>query len=122
MTRVPYVMETARSDIYSPDGSTPVAATTDFIASSLGSVDITGDATGTNGDVIAYSVAPSPDGSTFAWTVTGGTATIDPVAANTESVNVTFSSAATFSVQCVVTLAGDTDSPKTITKTVVISA
>jgi hypothetical protein len=121
MTRTPFVMETARSNIYSPDGSTPVAATTDFIASSLSGVDITGDATGSNGDAISYSVAPTPDGSTFAWTVTGGTATIDPVAANTESVEVTFSSAATFTVQCVVTLTGDTDSPKTVTKTVVIS-
>ena len=119
--RAPYVYETARSNIYSPDGSTPVGAAADFIASSLGGVDITGDATGSDGDVISYTVAPTPPGSTFAWTVTGGTATIDPVAANTESVAITFSSAATFTVQCVVTLAGDADSPKTITKTVVIS-
>jgi len=121
MTRTPFVMETARSNIYSPDGSTPVAATTDFIAETLSSVDITGDSTGSNGDVISYSVAPTPAGSTFAWTVTGGTATIDPVAANTESVKVTFSSAATFTVRCIVTLAGDADSPKTINKSVVIS-
>ena len=121
MTRTPFVMETARSNIYSPDGSTPVAATTDFTAKKLSGVDITGDATGSNGDVITYSVAPTPAGSTFAWTVTGGTATIDPVAANTESVAITFSSAATFTVRCVVTLTGDADSPKTITKTVVIS-
>tara|TARA_B100000530_G_C15716562_1_gene392118 strand:+ start:191 stop:556 length:366 start_codon:yes stop_codon:yes gene_type:complete len=121
MTRTPFVMETARSNIYSPDGSTPVAATTDFKAKALTGVDITGDATGSNGDVISYSVAPSPAGSTYAWTVTGGTATIDPVAADTESVAITFSAAATFTVQCVVTLTGDADSPKTITKAVVIS-
>ena len=121
MTRTPYVMETARSNIYNPDGSTPVAATTDFIAADLGGVDaITGDTTGSAGDVIAYSVAPTPAGSTFAWTVTG-TATIDPVAADTESVNITFTDAATYTVTCVVTLAGDADSPKTITSTVVIS-
>ena len=121
MTRTPFVMETARSNIYSPDGSTPVAAVSDFIAATLSDVDITGDDTGSNGDVITYSVAPSPAGSTYAWTVTGGTATIDPVAANTEAVAVTFSSAASFTVRCVVTLAGDTDSPKTINKAVVIS-
>ena len=121
MTRTPYVMETARSNIYSPDGSTPVGAVADFISTALAGVDITGDSTGSNGDVISYTVAPTPAGSTYAWTVTGGSATIDPVAANTESVAITFSAAATFTVQCVVTLAGDTDSPKTITKSVVIS-
>ena len=61
--------------------------------------------------MIAYSVAPTPAGSTFAWTVTG-TATIDPVAADTESVNITFTDAATYTVTCVVTLAGDADSPE----------
>ena len=50
-----------------------------------------------------------------------GTATIDPVAADTESVNITFTDAATYTVTCVVTLAGDAESPKTITSTVVIS-
>ena len=121
MVRAPYVFETARGNTYSPDGSTPVGAVADFIATALAGVEITGDTTGSNGDVISYSVAPTPAGSTYVWTVTGGTATIDPVAANTESVDITFSSAATFTVQCVVTLAGDTDSPKTITSTVVIS-
>ena len=98
-------------------------ATTDFVAVDLASSGGVsgGAATGSNGDVMMFTVAPQPEGATFAWTVTGGTATIDPVGADTESVSVTFSSVATFTVQCVVTVAGDADSPKTVTKQVVIS-
>ena len=58
--------------------------------------------------------------STFAWTASGGTGSF--VGAQDEvSCTYTFSSAATFTVQCVVTVAGDADSPKTVTKEVVIS-
>ena len=126
MTRTPFVSETARSPQYISDENPlgqPVMATTDFVAVDLASSGGVsgGAATGSNGDVMMFTVAPQPEGSTFAWTVTGGTATIDPVGADTESVSVTFSSVATFTVQCVITLAGDADSPKTVTKQVVIS-
>ena len=126
MTRTPFISATARAPQYvnadNPLGQ-PIMQTTDFIAVDLGSSGgiSGGAATGSNGDVMNFSVAPQPEGSTFAWTVTGGTATIDPVAADTEAVAITFSSAATFTVQCIITLAGDADSPKTVTKLVVIS-
>lgn len=126
MTRTPFVSETARSPQYISDENPlgqPVMATTDFVAVDLASSGGVsgGAATGSNGDVMMFTVAPQPEGATFAWTVTGGTATIDPVAADTESVSITFSSVATFTVQCEVTVAGDADSPKTVTKEVVIS-
>ena len=126
MTRTPFISATARAPQYVTDTNPlgqPIMQTTEFTAVDLASSGgiSGGAATGSNGDVMMFTVAPQPEGATFAWTVTGGTATIAPVAANTESVSIAFSSAATFTVQCVITLAGDGDSPKTVTKQVVIS-
>ena len=126
MTRTPFISATARAPQYVADTNPlgqPVMQTTDFTAVDLASSGgiSGGAATGSNGDVMNFSVAPQPEGSTYAWTCTGGTNSIDPAAADTESVAITFSSAATFTVQCVITLAGDADSPKTVTKQVVIS-
>ena len=126
MTRTPFISATARAPQYVADTNPlgqPIMQTTEFTAVDLASSGgiSGGAATGSNGDVMNFSVAPQPEGATFAWTCTGGTNTIDPVAANTEAVTITFSAAATFTVQCVITLAGDADSPKTVTKQVVIS-
>ena len=126
MTRTPFVSETARSPQYISDENPlgqPVMATTDFVAVDLASSGgVTGGAaTGSNGDVMSFSVAPQPEGATFAWTVTGGTATFTPNVTDESSCTITFSSVATFTVQCVITVAGDADSPKTVTKQVVIS-
>lgn len=125
MTRTPFISATARAPQYVADTNPlgqPVMQTTDFTAVDLASSGgiSGGAATGSNGDVMMFSVAPQPAGSTFAWTCTGGANTIAPNTTS-EAVSITFSAAATFTVQCVITLAGDADSPKTVTKQVVIS-
>ena len=126
MTRTPFISATARAPQYVADTNPlgqPIMQTTEFTAVDLASSGgiSGGAATGSNGDVMNFSVAPQPAGATYAWTCTGGTNAIDPVAANTESVSITFSAAATFTVQCEIELTGDANSPKTVTKQVVIS-
>ena len=126
MTRTPFISATARAPQYVSDTNPlgqPIMQTTEFTAVDLASSGgiSGGAATGSNGDVMNFSVAPQPEGATFAWTASGGTGSFTPNVTNEQSCTYTFSSAATFTMQCVITLAGDADSPKTVTKEVVIS-
>ena len=123
MTRTPFIYETARNNILNPDGSTPIAATSDFAAGDLADVPaVNGDQSVANNATARYSVAPLPAGATTAWTVTPATRTIaDPPGTDDSWLEVTFTAADTYTVQCVITLAGDADSPKTISSTVVVS-
>lgn len=125
MTRTPFISATARAPQFENDDNPlgqPVMQTSDFTAVDLASSGgISGGAeTGSVDQTMNFSVAPQPEGSTFAWTASGGTGSF--VGAQDEvSCTYTFESAATFTMQCVITLAGDADSPKTVTKQVVIS-
>lgn len=126
MTRTPFISATARAPQYVADTNPlgqPVMQTTDFTAVDLASSGgiSGGAATGSVNQTMNFSVAPQPEGADFTWTCTGGANTIDPVAGDTAAVAITFSAAATYTVQCVIEVTGDADSPKTVTKTVVIS-